>query len=28
LWHGLGFLALSVLPFAAMPLAIRWNRHR
>jgi hypothetical protein len=28
LWHGLGFLALAILPFAAMPLAIRWNRHR
>ena len=28
LWHGLGFLALGILPFAAMPLAVRWNRHR
>jgi hypothetical protein len=26
--HSLGLLALSILPFAAMPLAIRWNRHR
>lgn len=28
LWQCLGWLALSILPFAAMPLAIRWNRHR
>jgi hypothetical protein len=26
--HCLGFLTLSILPFAAMPLAVRWNRHR
>lgn len=28
LWHCLGCLALSVLPIAAMPLAVHWNRHR
>jgi hypothetical protein len=28
LWNGVGFLALGVLPFASMPLAIQWNRHR
>lgn len=28
LWHMLGFLSLGILPFAAMPLAVRWNRHR
>lgn len=34
LWQSIGFLqciglvSLSVLPFAAMPLAVRWNRHR
>jgi hypothetical protein len=27
-WHGIGFLALGILPFAAMPLAVQWNRHR
>lgn len=26
--HILGVLALGILPFAAMPLAVRWNRHR
>jgi hypothetical protein len=24
----IGFFSLSVLPFAGMPLAVRWNRHR
>jgi len=26
--HSVGILALSILPLAALPLAIRWNRHR
>jgi hypothetical protein len=26
--HCMGFLSLSVFPFAGMPLAVRWNRHR
>lgn len=28
LWHVLGVLALGIFPLAAMPLAVRWNRHR
>jgi hypothetical protein len=24
----IGVLALGILPFPAMPLAVRWNRHR
>jgi hypothetical protein len=28
LWNCVGFLALGILPFATMPLAIQWNRHR
>lgn len=27
-WNGIGLAALGVLPLAAMPLAVRWNRHR
>jgi hypothetical protein len=27
-WHILGVLALAILPFAAMPLAVQWNRRR
>ncbi len=27
-YHFSGFFALAVLPFTAMPLAVRWNRHR
>jgi hypothetical protein len=26
--YAAGIIALAVLPFAAMPLAVRWNRHR
>lgn len=28
LLHCIGAMSLSILPFAAMPLAVRWNRHR
>jgi hypothetical protein len=28
LWNCICFLSLSVLPFAGMPFAVRWNRHR
>ena len=27
-WNGFGLAALGVLPVAAMPLAVRWNRHQ
>jgi hypothetical protein len=27
-WHTIAFLSLAVMPFAGLPLAVRWNRHR
>ncbi len=28
IYHSIGLFALAIFPFAAMPLAVRWNRHR